>query len=161
MTLPRRRKPGARSAAGRANIRITVSGCNSRIAAALRRAARHALVREAKLRATIEIAVIDDAAMRVAHRRWKNSSAATDVLSFDLSDDPRRIEGVLMVCDDTARREARRRGNSILAELSLYVVHGTLHLAGHDDRKPRDFARMHRREDELLGELGLGRVFAD
>lgn len=49
----------------------------------------------------------------------------------------------------------------MLAELSLYVAHGTLHLAGYDDRTPREFARMHRREDELLDELGIGRVFAN
>lgn len=98
--------------------------------------------------------------MRIAHRRWKDSSASTDVLSFDLSDDPARIEGILIVCDETARREARRRGIPIDSELALYVVHGSLHLAGHDDRRPGDFKRMHRREDELLGELGLGAVFA-
>lgn len=159
MRAPRRRSSSAGRSARGNNIRITVVGCNAKTAAVLRRAARHTLIREGKMRATVEIVVIGDEAMRAAHARWKNSTAPTDVLSFDLSDDSNRLEGILLVCDETARRESHRRRIPVIAEMALYVVHGALHLAGHDDRLARDFRRMHRREDELLVELGLGPVF--
>jgi probable rRNA maturation factor len=65
------------------------------------------------------------------------------------------------------QRPARRRVPSAArqlaaarAELALYVTHGILHLAGYDDHRAADFRRMHAREDELLQNLGLGRVFA-
>jgi len=160
MKTGRHRIPARPRPASARKIRITVSGCGGATAAMLRRAARHTLLRERKQNASVEIAVIGDQAMRAAHYRWKHSLAATDVLSFDLSDDAGRIEGILLVCGETAQRESRRRGIPVVSELALYVVHGALHLAGYDDRRPRDFKRMHEREDELLEELGIGRVFA-
>jgi probable rRNA maturation factor len=107
----------------------------------------------------MEIVVVDDRTMRAAHVRWKGSTASTDVLTFDLAD-ARGLDAVIMVCRDTARREAARRKSSALAELRLYVVHGCLHLAGYDDRRRADSLRMHRREDLLLTELGYGPTFA-
>jgi len=38
-------------------------------------------------------------------------------------------------------------------------VHGLLHLLGHDDHNVRSAGRMHRRENQLLTELGFGKVF--
>jgi probable rRNA maturation factor len=45
-------------------------------------------------------------------------------------------------------------------EVLLYAIHGMLHLLGHDDKTARGYRTMHRTEDELLTELGLGPVFA-
>ena len=44
-------------------------------------------------------------------------------------------------------------------EVLLYALHGVLHLCGYDDRTDRDFAAMHRREDEILERLGVGAIF--
>ena len=44
-------------------------------------------------------------------------------------------------------------------ELALYVVHGCLHLCGHDDRRPTDFSKMHALEDRILTNIGIGPVF--
>ena len=44
-------------------------------------------------------------------------------------------------------------------ELLLYVVHGTLHLLGFDDQRPEDARAMHKKEDQLLSELGHGFVY--
>ncbi|MCG3128117.1 MAG: Endoribonuclease YbeY [Phycisphaerae bacterium] len=55
---------------------------------------------------------------------------------------------------------ARSLRHAACAELSLYVVHGILHLSGYDDHTNAGFQRMHRREDELLASLGYGLVFA-
>ncbi len=107
--------------------------------------------------------------MAALHQRYCRRAVPTDVLTFDLGSEARSgwIEGEIVVCADVAWREAGRRvargaarRSAARAELALYVVHGVLHLTGYEDHSPRGFARMHAREDEILSELGLGRVFA-
>lgn len=143
-------------------LRISVSGARPTDARALRGAARAALRAEGYARGRLEIVVVDDAEMSRHHARWMNDPTTTDVLTFDLreSESAGAVDGQIIVCRDVARREAATRGRRPLAELLLYVVHGCLHLAGHDDTRPRDFARMHRREDELLSAMGFGPLFA-
>ena len=58
-----------------------------------------------------------------------------------------------------AKRSARRQKVSVKAEVLLYAVHGMLHLCGYDDRNERAFVVMHRTEDSILSELGIGPVF--
>lgn len=112
------------------------------------------------------------------HAEYSGDPTPTDVLTFDLGCDRRngRIDGEIVVCADVALAAARRRSTqpaerrptkvpevprrAALAELVLYVVHGVLHLAGHDDHADAAYRRMHRREDEILTSLGWGPVFA-
>lgn len=151
----------ASESAERERLTIAVSGCGPRTASLLRRTARFVLTREGFDRGMLEITVVADREMREAHAQWKGDRSSTDVLTFDMGRSRgSEVDGLIMTCRDTARREARSRGTSLHLELQLYVVHGCLHLCGYDDRKRRDFLRMHRREDELLAELGCGPVFA-
>ena len=103
---------------------------------------------------------MSDPEIRRLNRKSLGHDWATDVISFCLSDpqDP-VLHGVLAVSRDTARREAARRGHSPYHELMLYVVHGVLHLLGHDDQGARARARMRRAEREVLSALGLPAVF--
>ncbi len=128
----------------------------------LRRAARHAANAEGFHAGRLSIAVVGVRAMATLHQRYLGLHGPTDVLSFDLGCDHKEgsLDGEIIVCADVARRNAARPTlTAARAELALYVVHGVLHLAGYDDHAPRDFARIHAREDELLQELGLGPVF--
>ena len=89
------------------------------------------------------------------------------MLTFDLRDEKTLtggshnncIEGEIVVSVDTADREADLRGHDITAELTLYAIHGTLHLLGFDDQASEDAARMHSLEDDILSSLGVGPVF--
>jgi probable rRNA maturation factor len=96
------------------------------------------------------------------HEEFMGVAGPTDVLTFELDHDARGrvVAGEVVVCVPYARREARRRGVAVEKELLLYALHGMLHLCGFDDRTDRDFAIMHRREDEILKKLGVGAVFA-
>ena len=130
----------------------------------LRRVAEHALRAEGFTSGRLSVAVVGATAMATLHRRFLGLPGPTDVLAFNFDTDRRRayIDGEVVVCTDVARRRAAVRGRSLQAaraELALYVVHGILHLAGHDDHTPAGFCRMHAREDELLSALGLGAVF--
>lgn len=116
--------------------------------------------------ARISVALVDDARIAELNQAHRRHSGPTDVLSFDLRDAFRdehdnqpAIDGEIVVSGETARREAAARGHSLEAELSLYVVHGTLHLLGYDDQTDEDAGRMHALEDEILSSVGLGTVY--
>jgi probable rRNA maturation factor len=120
---------------------------------------RGVLAAEGITSAEISVALIDDRAMHALNRRHLNHDYPTDVLSFLLADETpdgvRRIEGEIILSSETAAREAGRFGWNPLDELTLYLVHGLLHLCGYHDHSGRDRAAMRRREAEILQIWGL------
>lgn len=118
--------------------------------ARLRQLVRHVLESEAVERAGMSLAIVDDQAMQELHRRFLNVDCPTDVLSFLLSDEGGPLEGEVVVNAQQALRVADRMGGAAEEELLLYVVHGTLHLCGYDDRTRADAAVMRQRQAALL-----------
>jgi branched-chain amino acid transport system ATP-binding protein len=72
----------------------------------------------------------------------------------------RRVGHGIVVCVPEAARRAKELGVPLQHELLLYALHGLLHLNGFDDRTAREYHRMHRMEDAILHQLGVGAVFA-
>lgn len=62
--------------------------------------------------------------------------------------------GDVMVCPQVAARQAPDHTGSLPAELSLLVIHGVLHVLGHDHAEPAETARMRGRERQHLARLG-------
>lgn len=111
----------------------------------------------------LSIAIVDDAQMSELHEQFMDITGTTDVLTFDLRDDPEDtsvIEGELILCVDEASRQAASRGHETRLELLLYGLHGLLHLMGYDDLDDDDYDRMHAREDKLLLKAGFDALFA-
>ena len=111
----------------------------------------------------LSIAIVDDEQMSALHEQYMDITGTTDVLTFDLSDDPADpsiIEGELVLCVDEAARQANARGHQTRDELLLYGLHGLLHLMGYDDHDDEDYKKMHHREDQLLTEAGFSALFA-
>lgn len=120
-----------------------------------------AALRVLKARGDVRVNCVDDARMAAAHRQFSRVEGTTDVLTFDLRDGalgPLDVD--ILVCVDEAARRAAEFGHPVSHELVLYAVHGVLHCLGEDDQDDEAAARMHRREDEVLEAIGLGRVFA-
>ncbi len=118
-------------------------------------------------RAEISIAVVDDRQMRELNQRYLQHDYTTDVLSFRLDEaehpGPEAVlEGELIICCDTARRAAEECGWSVADELLLYVLHGGLHLVGHDDATDEERGAMRGVERNYLERLEpeLGRRYA-
>ncbi|MEE9405669.1 MAG: rRNA maturation RNase YbeY [Algisphaera sp.] len=113
---------------------------------------------------TLNVLVLDDAAMGELHDRYHGDPLPTDVLTFDLRDDPQDgnnvVEGDIAVCVDVAAQRSAERQHPVREELLLYAVHGLLHLLGEDDHDPAAFDRMHAREDAILTAIGVGPRFA-
>ncbi|REJ66900.1 MAG: rRNA maturation RNase YbeY [Planctomycetota bacterium] len=99
----------------------------------------------------ISVAIVDDAQIHELNRRYLDHDEPTDVISFPLAQSEGHLEGQLVVSLDTARAQAARLGWPVADELLLYVVHGTLHLAGFDDRTPDERQQMRQEERRVLG----------
>jgi probable rRNA maturation factor len=108
---------------------------------------------------TISIAIVDDTTIHRLNRQYLQHDYPTDVLSFLLDSQPEqgRIDGEVIVSDETARRQAPQYGWSADEERLLYIVHGTLHLAGLDDATDALRAEMQNAEDQYLTLLGISR----
>lgn len=108
--------------------------------------------------AEISIAIVDDAAIHQINRDFLQHDFATDVITFALGDEGGSLEGEIVVSAETARTVALGHGVETADELLLYVIHGALHLAGHDDLSPTPRKQMRAREQHYLAELGLDLV---
>jgi probable rRNA maturation factor len=113
-------------------------------------------------KATISIAIVDDAQIRKVNKQFLNQNLPTDCLSFDLSDNGtspvKSFE--LIVNAEMAVRQANLRGHSSEAELALYITHGLLHNLGFDDSTQDQAGKMHDTEDEILQQLGYGLTYS-
>jgi probable rRNA maturation factor len=110
----------------------------------------------------ISLAIVDDQRIHELNRTYLQHDFATDVLSFMLeSNGPHApLIGQIVASGETAAREAPRYGWSPVDELLLYVIHGALHLAGHDDRTKSQAAAMRQAENNYLERLGVARPVA-
>ena len=104
----------------------------------LRRAVKRVLRDAGVRKALISVAVVDDETMSRLNWQYLRHRGPADVLSF-LLEDGDVLEGEVIVGAETALARARY-GWPPRDELLLYVVHGTLHLVGYDDRS-RESAR--------------------
>ena len=93
----------------------------------------------------VEVALVSDRVIARVHRHFLNVPGATDVITFE--------HGELVVSATTAERQARKLGEIVERELLRYIVHGLLHLNGHEDTEATDAARMWRAQEKILDEV--------
>lgn len=105
--------------------------------------------------AEISLAIVDDPQIHELNRRFLDHDEPTDVLSFLLEHRPGYLEGEIVVSADTAAARAVQFNWPPEDELLLYVVHGTLHLAGYDDQTAELRGEMRHRERHYLHGFGL------
>ncbi|MBI1807597.1 MAG: rRNA maturation RNase YbeY [Ignavibacteria bacterium] len=111
---------------------------------------RRVLQGECKGEAEINVIAIHDRAMLALNSTYLGHYYATDVLSFPLSEDKKKLEGEVYVNLDQARRQAREYGVSMNNECVRLVIHGVLHLVGYTDVTAREKKRMTKRENGYL-----------
>ncbi len=89
----------------------------------------------------ISVAVFTDEGLRKIHIDFLNDSSDTDVITFD-GDHADGYSGEICVSAERALDWCGRFSNTASEELSLYIAHGYLHLAGVDDIAPEDAKKM-------------------
>lgn len=109
--------------------------------------------------ADLTVRVTDDAELHRLNREFLGHDYVTDVLSFPAEEiDPVtqvRYLGDIVLSLPRAAAQAAQGGHPLSAEVQLLVVHGVLHLLGHDHAGKRAKARMWRAQAEILQALGV------
>jgi probable rRNA maturation factor len=121
----------------------------------LRAVVRAVLAQEQRRAGEIAIVLTGDAELRELNRGWRKINRATDVISFAYDENEpdaatRPVTGDLVVSMDRVAEQARRFRVTPGTELARLVVHGTLHLCGHDHVKAGERSAMRAREEKLL-----------
>lgn len=110
----------------------------------------------------LSIILTDDARLHELNLNYLNVDAPTDVLSFPASEtDPEtgaRYIGDILISIPRAQAQAEAAGHPLEAEVQLLVVHGVLHLLGHDHARAKEKARMWKAQAKILERLGLGHI---
>ncbi len=114
------------------------------------------------------ILLADDARIRELNRIWRHQDRATNVLSFPSGageiDLPRELPlplGDVALALETVQAEAARAGRPAAHHVAHLVVHGVLHLLGHDHETAEEAELMEAHETAILAELGVPDPWAD
>jgi len=99
----------------------------------------------------LSIVLTDDAGIRPLNAQWRNVDAATDVLSFPMDEGP--LLGDVMISTETAQRRTSDEW-ALRDELIFLLIHGVLHLVGHDHAEADERARMEEAEQALWTAMG-------
>ena len=110
----------------------------------------------------LTIVLADDEELQRLNRDFLGIDAPTDVLSFPASEtDPETgaaYLGDIILSIPRADAQAQAAGHPLADEARLLVVHGVLHLLGHDHAEPDEKAKMWKAQGEVLEGLGLGHI---
>ena len=98
-------------------------------------------------KAELGLTFVAEADMAALNLQWMGEAGPTDVLAFPLdeagaSNDQPVILGDVVVCPTVATRYAAEHDRSVEDELALLIVHGVLHVLGHDHAEPEETAVM-------------------
>ena len=112
----------------------------------------------------LTIAITDDEAIRTLNHKHRGVDAPTDVLSFAETEtgapfvaapgEPVYL-GDVVISFPRAEAQAQAGGHPVASELTLLVIHGVLHLLGHDHAKAREKRKMWTAQADILRELGV------
>ncbi len=109
--------------------------------------------------ATLSVVLASDAAVRAENAAWRGKDAPTNVLSFPacgpaVPGEPPHL-GDLMLAGETVAAEARAEGKPLDHHVLHLLVHGLLHLLGHDHERDAEAERMEALETVILARLGV------
>lgn len=91
----------------------------------------------------LSIALVDDTEIRRLNGEWRGKKRSTDVLSFSLLEGEGtrhrgKLLGDVVISVETAARQAAARHRGLDEEIGRLVVHGLLHILGHDHEDAAD-----------------------
>jgi probable rRNA maturation factor len=120
--------------------------------------------REVPRELELSITCVDVARIAELNREHLGADGATDVLAFPIDAPDQAVSGVpgvlgdVVICPQVAARQAPDHGRTAAAEVDLLLVHGILHLLGHDHAEPAERADMFALTDALLAESSTAAV---
>ena len=106
--------------------------------------------------AEVTLRVVGAAEAKRLNSKYRGKKYAANVLSFAYD----RRHGDVVLCHAVIKKEAAAQRKNLIAHYAHLVVHGVLHLRGHDHMRKREAARMERTEARILGRLGFADPYA-
>jgi probable rRNA maturation factor len=117
----------------------------------------------------LSVSIVGDSEIEVLNREHRGKDKPTDVLSFPLyesgettpgdpsggSEAPERLLGDVVISVDTARRQAAEYDAPLQNEVNRLLIHGILHVLGHDHEEPVERAAMEAEERRLAAAIGM------
>ena len=153
---------------------VRASGVDAR---ALKNTAARLLEVLGERASSLSLTLVDDDAMRALNREHRGKDKPTDVLSFGLVgtpqdaglplreasngtrpsglSNPERMLGDVVISVNTARRQAAQYDATLQNELYRLLIHGVLHVLGHDHEQATERARMEAEERRLADAIGM------
>lgn len=108
-------------------------------------------------RAEVTIRIVDEEESAELNHTYRGKSGATNVLSFPF-DPPRHVKsallGDLVICRQVVESEAAAQGKPLMAHWAHMVIHGTLHLLGHNHQNEVEAQEMEELERTILRKVG-------
>lgn len=110
--------------------------------------------------ASISVTLVNDAAITEINRDHRGKDKPTDVLSFplepwDVEGSQERMLGDIVISIDTARRQAADYDATLQNELYRLLIHGLLHVMGHDHMEAQERAEMEAEERRLAAAIDM------
>ena len=117
---------------------------------------RHALALDAE----ITVRIVDEAEGRQLNRDYRHKDYATNVLTFDYTQEP-IVTADLVLCAPVVAREAAEQNKTLAEHYAHLLVHGTLHAQGWDhETSEADAQEMEAYESDILAGLGFADPYA-
>lgn len=111
-------------------------------------------VAQAGAQGEVSVLLTDDAEIQVLNRDWRGKDKPTDVLSFPAAEIDRPFLGDIAIAFETMQRDAASRKIALDQHLSHLLIHGLMHLLGHDHKDDTEAAEMEALEIAALASLG-------
>lgn len=124
----------------------------------------HVLIRESKIDAELSIRIVDKDEIQQLNKNYRNKNKPTNVLSFP-ADLPEAVQlpllGDIIICAPIVEEEALAQQKELKSHWAHMLIHGTLHLLGHDHIDDNEAEIMEATEIQLMNGLGFVSPYRD
>lgn len=119
---------------------------------------------QARPDAELAVTLADDARVKALNAEWRAKDSPTNVLTFPAVEPDETAKapmlGDVILAFETVEREAREEAKSLADHVSHLVIHGVLHLFGHDHGETDEAEEMEALETRALARLGVADPYA-